>query len=1549
MKHRSLLLSCLVFVLLFFQVASANIGVSKISFKREDIKFEQKDSFDIVKLADCYLMGKVGEPALPVKNVFVALPQGVEVLGVEVISFEVEELSGTFYIHPAQPPVPLSLSSNLPAFVSPKDSVYNSMEPYPKNIVEYIKTGSLSGQRIAVLRIYPVQYIPSERKLKLFKDIQFKLNYTTEALPKVLPKRTESSKKIYQQMIEKLVINPEEITSSNYTYKTIFQTTSGNNILEYLIITNESLKSAFQPLADWKTKKGIPAAIRTTEWISSNYSGYDLAEKIREYLKIAHQDSGAVWVLLGGDTQVIPCRYAHMRIPICDPYWDLPSDLYYSDLDGNWDFNGNHIYGELEDNIDMFPELFVGRAPVTSSPEVQVFTNKAINYERTTSTDYQNKMLFLAQLLDSRTDGGVAKDMIGSLYVPSQFDPIAKLYERDHNTSPAIVIDSMNQGFNIINHNGHAWINRLCTGANYEGIWIQDIDNSLNNTSRYTGVLYSIGCWPAAIDNDCIAEHFCKSPNGGGFFVGNTRYGFYIPSFPYYGAGELFDQEFFKSLFDRSTYRLGQTLASSKIPYIANASESENDYRWIEFELLLLGDPELPLYTDLPQVFTAEYPETISVNQEQLAVTVTHNSLPVEDALVCIMQDNSLYHTTLTGSDGQAVLPLESGLQAGTLDITITAKNFLPWEKQITVMGETCLSYEGHSINDSLGNNDGIVNPGEKINLSVLLKNCRIESSEKLIITGTLETTDPKVMIDDPSAFYGGISTGDSAWGNYSFTVSSECPNGHVIYFDLSVSEAAGKSWDFKIATAVGTPILSCLKYEIEDGSGGNGVPDPYEKIKMSIWLKNSGLGNATGITATLSTSDSNLYILSPGEEISVNRMVPGDGGSPKKIDTLLYFPDIPPGDSAKSGLAFGIYVNPSCPPFHLSELYLNIKANDYSSVDTLEMLVGPLEYIDDMENGDNGWTYDGDWHQTTNRFHSQNTSWYCGKEEVWQYSCCTTFYLTSPPIFLGSNPTLSFWTWYSLESGMDYGLCQINDGNGWQLLETMTGGSSDSGSGWVKKEYDLSQFSGKTVYIRFTLYSEFDDIQGEGWYIDDLLVSGGHIMGVFGKITDFYTHQPVDSVIVEAIQNSQIVKADTTDPMGSYNLLVPPGEYNVRASKTGYLGSEQSGIWITPDNYFRPVNFVLDRVPKHDLALASISYMGPSLIPKVQFEPSVTIENKGTFAESFYLFFEIDSSGETIYAETTASQSGPVSSTVISLPSWTPGDTGTEYGVLAYIQSEDDEYPENDTLSFIVRPSYELYWDDGTAEGFLSDTDHFPRLPIRAMQEFYICGDCSIYAIKWMVGTKDLTVIIPARWDSVTGSWVDVGMSFIAVCDSVAPAWNYYQFDPPFAWEPEWGNRVGLVVISTDSLSVDTTYSWGHSWIRKSQDKPWKVYDQGNFMIRIIILSPDQVGKTLEVEDDQKTNLPSEFGLAQNYPNPFNIESNIEYSLPKNCQVKLVIYNILGQKIKTLVNEEQKAGHQRISWDGKNDRGEIVSSGIYFYKIRAGNFIETKRMMLLK
>ena len=93
----------------------------------------------------------------------------------------------------------------------------------------------------------------------------------------------------------------------------------------------------------------------------------------------------------------------------------------------------------------------------------------------------------------------------------------------------------------------------------------------------------------------------------------------------------------------------------------------------------------------------------------------------------------------------------------------------------------------------------------------------------------------------------------------------------------------------------------------------------------------------------------------------------------------------------------------------------------------------------------------------------------------------------------------------------------------------------------------------------------------------------------------------------------------------------------------------------------------------------------------------------------------------------------------------------------------------------------------------------------------------------------------------------------------------------------------------------------------------------------------------------------PDDFHLSQNYPNPFNPETEVLYTLPQTAHVSVTVYNVLGQVVSVLVNEEQPAGVYRLMWDGRSDTGEEVSSGIYFYQMRASDFSTTKRMVLMK
>jgi hypothetical protein len=102
-------------------------------------------------------------------------------------------------------------------------------------------------------------------------------------------------------------------------------------------------------------------------------------------------------------------------------------------------------------------------------------------------------------------------------------------------------------------------------------------------------------------------------------------------------------------------------------------------------------------------------------------------------------------------------------------------------------------------------------------------------------------------------------------------------------------------------------------------------------------------------------------------------------------------------------------------------------------------------------------------------------------------------------------------------------------------------------------------------------------------------------------------------------------------------------------------------------------------------------------------------------------------------------------------------------------------------------------------------------------------------------------------------------------------------------------------------------------------------------------------------VEEEEGPSVPKDFRLDQNYPNPFNNETVIKFNLRKPAEVRLTIYNILGQKVRTLIDEHLNAGSQTLSWDGKDDKGNDLSSGVYLYRLRAGEMSETKRLVLLK
>ena len=112
---------------------------------------------------------------------------------------------------------------------------------------------------------------------------------------------------------------------------------------------------------------------------------------------------------------------------------------------------------------------------------------------------------------------------------------------------------------------------------------------------------------------------------------------------------------------------------------------------------------------------------------------------------------------------------------------------------------------------------------------------------------------------------------------------------------------------------------------------------------------------------------------------------------------------------------------------------------------------------------------------------------------------------------------------------------------------------------------------------------------------------------------------------------------------------------------------------------------------------------------------------------------------------------------------------------------------------------------------------------------------------------------------------------------------------------------------------------------------------------IGAVLLEPISTG----IEEIENSEIPKHFELHQNYPNPFNPSTNISFSLPSAGNVKLEIFNVIGQKIATLINEKLSAGEHVVQWDGRDRSGATVSSGVYFYRLEAGDERRSKKMLI--
>jgi hypothetical protein len=280
------------------------------------------------------------------------------------------------------------------------------------------------------------------------------------------------------------------------------------------------------------------------------------------------------------------------------------------------------------------------------------------------------------------TDAGVAKDLIDTLYVPERFF-IEKLYEAQGNLSYPSFMNALSQGKNIINVLCHGQYKTISLGEDY----VSDGDFSmLTNGPRY-GLFYSATCYSGGFDqDDCIGEVWVLSPDGGGFFIGNSRYGWNCPGFAGEGPSDYYDQSFFESIFVTGFTHVGKAHTDAKHEFVAE-SRTDDYMLYLMYGLNLLGDPEMRLWTEEPDSMQVSLSEPGGLGSQVFEVDVTSKGTPVPGATVCLFKSDEVYIVDETDEAGQVSTVIEPASE-GTLLVTVTKQDFIPFVGEIGIVEE---------------------------------------------------------------------------------------------------------------------------------------------------------------------------------------------------------------------------------------------------------------------------------------------------------------------------------------------------------------------------------------------------------------------------------------------------------------------------------------------------------------------------------------------------------------------------------------------------------------------------------------------------------------------------------------------------------------------------------------------------------------------------------------------------------------------------------------------------------------------------------------------
>jgi len=822
-------------MLTFLIFLSFSLGlVFDIPVENIDYHIEKEQGYDRIFVKSGSPIDEPGAPEMPTITYNYSLPPNQTIKELSIIEEKWVEIPGHFNIYPKQKSV--SIEDNR-VFTPPNPVIYNSESPFPYSVIINHLSGNLRGYRIAQFSVAPFRYSPRGGKLWILKKLKVEVRITS-CETGISPKRqSRLSKTTFENFVSAIVLNksqaPPSYTEENPEDLTPTELPSlFGPPVDLLIITTDPQIPGYEKFAQSKRLSGFNTVVKTLSWIRQHYNGIDDAERVRNFVREAVQYWGVSYVLLGGDVPEIPTRWIWM-VPLLNSWpVHITTDLYFSDLDGSWDCDGDRKFGEMEDSIDFYPDVFVGRITSTNSYMVLDYLDKLRSYLFPTNFTHQIKTLFVSSQFHVPLDAYfMAVRLSGHipLYLNKSFIDEAGL---------RAFRDSIYAGYGLITVLAHGDVNlvRVRTFPSREYAVNHFFDSLTNNTYP---LMVVITCYSNPFELDCLGEHWVMNPSGGGVgYIGPTS------------SSSAYDHEWYvASLFDYLfALPLAGSLAFSKIPYIPG-SQTDNWRRMLQFSITLLGDPTLNLWDSIPKQFNSVVinPRTIQVGFDTLSILINP---AVPCTLLCYKENETFIEDT---SIGLAPITIKTK-SPGYLKVAVFASNYITYIDSVYVKSAApYLTLGNLRVVDSLQNSNGIVNPGEDIFLYITLKNNG--SAPATGVFARIASADSFITIIRDTASYPDIYPGTPQANllPFYFKVSNSIYDAHPIKFSLLLNYSGNVDTDsFQFIAHAPRLQLFTQRFRITGG----------DTIRILPFLWNQGHASADSVFARISAYPDTILVL---------------------------------------------------------------------------------------------------------------------------------------------------------------------------------------------------------------------------------------------------------------------------------------------------------------------------------------------------------------------------------------------------------------------------------------------------------------------------------------------------------------------------------------------------------------------------------------------------------------------------------------------------------------------------------------------------------------